>query len=251
MAWWQRQTDDSISVLVGAASDVGRVREQNEDAYGTFGMGTDDQLFVIADGMGGHGRGRDASSTAVDVLKSTYYEQDHAAVLERLRHAFQEANHKVLEIGRSDSEARSPGTTGTALVLSQGQVYLGHVGDSRAYHFEGGTTHQLTHDHTVAQAMHRQGLITAEEARSHPRRGTLTRAIGTDETVEIDLMEVGAPATDDRFLLCTDGLSTLSDERLEEIVLGQPPQAACKQLIEHANQQGGHDNVTALIVQIQ
>lgn len=252
MNWWTNRTnEDPKPVRVGAASDVGRVRDENEDAYGAFLEEADDQLFIVADGMGGHTRGREASTTTVEVVEEAYFDGQRGSVTKRLRHAFREANRRVYEMARSGEGPGSMGTTGTALVLAGERVYVAHVGDSRVYCFRGSESHQLTRDHTVAESMYREGMITEEEAQTHPRRGTLTRAIGVNETVEVDVVEVGTSASDDRFLLCSDGLSSLSEEVMQETVLNNPPQSACEQLIERANERGGHDNATAIIVWVQ
>lgn len=240
---------------MGAATDPGEVREENEDAYGHFtGPNGDDQLYVVADGMGGHARGRKASTTAVEAVEETYFGNrafnDQAdTVLDRLRLAFQWANGKVhAEVG---SGPQGGGTTATALAISSGQVHVAHVGDSRAYRFRADESTQLTRDHTVAQEMKRHGAITEEEARTHPRRGVLTRAIGTESTVEIDLFKVESLQVGDRFLLCTDGLEGLPRQTLQEVVLHLSPQPAAERLVEQSIERAGHDNATALVLSVE
>jgi serine/threonine protein phosphatase PrpC len=248
-------TQDSFQVTMGAATDPGGVREKNEDAYGHFtGPNGDDQLYVVADGMGGHVRGRKASTTAVEVIEETYFgnwafSDRTDTVLDRLRFAFQWANGKVhAEVG---SGPRGGGTTATALAISAGQAHVAHVGDSRAYRFRTDKSTQLTRDHTVVREMQRHGAITEEEARTHPRRGTLTRAIGTESTVEVDLFEVGSLQVGDRFLLCTDGLEDLPRQMLQKIVLDMPPQPAAERLVEQSIERAGHDNATALVLAVE
>ncbi len=253
MAWWKkRKTQQSAPVCVGAFTDVGRVRDENEDAFGQFPEEAEgDQLFIVADGMGGHTRGREASTTTVEMVKQAYFDGRRGSVPDRLTRAFQRANRQVYEMARAVDGPGSMGTTGTALAMVNGNAYIAHVGDSRAYRFHPDGFQLLTKDHTMVEAMRREGLLTAEEARTHPRRGTLTRAIGVDPEVEVDTIELGAPRADDRFLLCSDGLAEIPDDELQEVVLNRTPQEACEELIDRANERGGYDNATALVICIK
>ncbi len=250
MGWWNEQASkNSAPISAGAASDTGVVRDRNEDAYGEFvSQETEERLFIVADGMGGHERGQEASRTAVAAVHETFFNIRRGTVLERLRHAFHEANERVYGDAENRKTGGSMGTTATAVALVEGEIYLAHVGDSRAYCFRANESRQLTRDHTVAREMQRRGTLTAEEARSHPRRGTLTRAVGVEPTVEVDLREVGPFQAGDHLLLCTDGLENLSETVLRETVLDNSPQRACEQLVQRANDRGGHDNATALVV---
>lgn len=250
MVWWKKQkARGSAPVCVGAFSDVGRVRDENEDAYGRFPEEVDgDQLFIVADGMGGHTRGREASTTAVERVRQAYFSDARDSVPDRLRRAFKAANRAVYEMASAVDGPGSMGTTGTALALVDEQAYIAHVGDSRAYRFSAAESEQLTQDHTMVESMRREGLLTEQEARTHPRRGTLTRAIGVKPEVEVDVIDLGTPGRDDRFLLCTDGLADIPEEVLREAVLNNDPQTACEALVERANEKGGYDNATALVV---
>ena len=256
MAWWNRKNKSkpNVSIHVGAFSDVGRTRNENEDAYGYFPeQPTDgaDRLFVVADGMGGHTRGREASTTAVAVMKRVYFAARGKPTEARLEEAFQEANAEVYHLADANGTGDTMGTTGTALALADGHVYLAHVGDSRAYRINESGDEQLTRDHTMVAEMQREGVITAQEARTHPRRGTLTRALGTQPRVEVDVIDVGTVQRGDRFLLCTDGLADLPADELREAVRQRTPQDACEYLVRCANEQGGYDNATALILHVQ
>lgn len=250
MDWWKENTSqDSGPVTVGAVSDPGVVHDENEDAYGNFSpQGVPERLCVVADGMGGHERGQVASRTAVAVVKKTFFGDRESSVLERLRRAFHRANDRVYESAENHEREALMGATTTAVALVEGDAYVAHVGDSRAYRFRANESQQLTRDHTVARKMQRQGVLTAEEVRRHPRRGTLTRAIGVDSTVEVDLKEAGPFQPGDHLLLCTDGIEDLSEKVLREVVLDNAPQRACEQLVQRANDRGGHDNATALVV---
>lgn len=249
-SWEHRATSEFPSLSIGAASDVGRVRDENEDAYGHF-MSEDvdgEHLFVVADGMGGHVRGREASTTTVAVVNEAFFSERSGSVLDRLRRAFHRANNRVYVASEANEGTGVMGTTVTALALVEGSVYIGHVGDSRAYRYRPDGGRQLTEDHTFVRELQRRGSLTEEEARTHPRRGTLTRAMGVAPTVEVDLVEVGSLQPEDHFLLCTDGLEDLPQEVLREVVLNNDPQSACEQLVRRANERGGRDNATALIV---
>lgn len=248
--WLKYGKEESSPATVGVASVPGRTRTENEDAYGHFwGENEEDGLFIVADGMGGHVRGQEASETAVTVIRDVYFDCSEEPVPGRLRRAFHRANEVVHAEADADEQERSMGTTATALALVGGRPYVAHVGDSRAYRFRDGTGRQLTHDHTLVQEMRRDGILTDEQAQTHPRRGTLTQAIGVQPTIEVELVEVEAPRTGDHFLLCTDGLEALSEEKLRTVVLEKAPQAACEQLVELTNERGGYDNATALVVQ--
>lgn len=250
MNWWNEDTaPQSPSLSVGAVSDTGLVREENEDAYGHFSDDREDeQLFIVADGMGGHDRGRDASTTAISVLKEAFFGEPSGVVPNRLRRAFHRANSRVYVMSEADEKTSLMGTTVTALALVEGTVFIAHVGDSRAYRYRSGEVQQLTSDHTVVRELLRRGSLTQEEARTHPRRGMLTRAVGVRPSIEVDLVEVGALLPGDRFLLCTDGLDALSADVLRGIVLNNAPQPACEELVRRANERGGQDNSTALII---
>lgn len=250
MSWWNEPTSqNSAPVTAGAASDAGLARDENEDAYGDFAsQEAEERLFIVADGMGGHERGQEASRMTVAAVQDTFFGVREDTVLERLRRALCEANERVYGEAEKRETEGSIGTTATAAALVEGIVYLAHVGDSRAYRFRADESQQLTRDHTVAREMQRRGALTAEEARSHPRRGTLTRAIGVEPSVDVDLKEIGPFRAGDRLLLCTDGLNSLSDTVLREAVLGHSPQRACEHLVQRANERGGHDNATALVV---
>lgn len=250
-SWTERGTYGSAPVSVGAVTDTGVVREENQDAYGHFSpQGETEQLFVVADGMGGHVRGREASTKTISVLQETFFAERNGSVFDRLRRAFHRANSRVYVSSEAGEESDKMGTTATVLALVEGTAYIAHVGDSRAYRYRGGEMQQLTRDHTVVHELRRRGTITEEEARTHPRRGMLTRAVGVASSIEVDLSDAGQLQPEDRFLLCTDGLEDLPQETLRTVVLNHAPQAACEQLVSRANKRGGHDNATALIVHI-
>lgn len=237
-------------------SDRGWVRTENEDSYGKFPEDNHDlthpagQLFVVADGMGGHLGGREASSIAVKTVQETFFRNPQQDVAERLRHAFEAANSQILTSASQDPHLFGMGTTCTALVLQVDRVCVAHVGDSRAYRINSSTIERLTRDHSHVEDLRRQGILTEKEAREHPSRSILNRALGSEDTIEIDILEDISLESGDHFLLCTDGLAKVEREELEEIVLKYSPETACKKLIQLANDRGGEDNVTVQIVRI-
>ncbi len=249
MTWRKNKTKPVVHF--GACSDVGRVRAENEDACGRFPRedpGAEEQLFIVADGMGGHERGREASTTAVEVVQRTYFAQAGGGgpVLRRLERAVQRANAQVHE--QAANGRVKMGTTCTALALAEGRLFLAHVGDSRAYRIRNAHLEPLTQDHTLAEDLRREHVLTDDEARTHPRRHVLTRALGIDPILQVDLREGGAGRAGDRFLLCTDGLAEVPEGELLNAVKSHPPQQACEALVQQANERGGRDNVTVLIV---
>lgn len=250
MNGWFSSQEELPPVAVGVASIPGRARDENEDAYGRFREEDGEHgLFVVADGMGGHVAGKEASAMAVSIIRDVYFDYTEEPVDRRLRRAFRQANEAVHVEADTDERGRSMGTTATAFALGRGRPHVAHVGDSRAYRFREDEGRRLTRDHTLVQKKRREGVLTDAQARTHPRRGTLTRAIGIQPTIEVELIEVEALRPGDHFLLCTDGLEDLSEGRLRTVVLEKAPQAACEQLVEMANERGGHDNATALVVQ--
>ncbi len=253
MSWWKHKRSSNIAY--GAYSHVGRVRSENQDAYGCFPEqatnGHDERLFIVADGMGGHAGGKEASRIAIDEVPGAFYESRDQAMPDRLRTAFNQANGKIYDKAHSEAGFERMGTTCTALALVEGQICIAHVGDTRAYLIaEDGIT-QLTKDHTLVEEMRREGVITDDEARVHPRRNTLTRALGVEPDLDVDVYDIGAMQSEQRFLLCSDGLAAVTPDELLKVVLATEPQKASEQLVALANERGGHDNITVLIVHVR
>jgi serine/threonine protein phosphatase PrpC len=201
------------------------VRSENQDAYGRFpavaDQETGERLFIVADGMGGHARGGEASRLAVDVLQETFFAGDDGAVGERLERAFEAANLRVYALGHTGPTQTITGTTCTVIALVDGHLHMAHVGDSRAYRIDKHGIEQLTRDHTLVE-----------------------------ELLEVDVLEARPVEAAQHYLLCSDGLAPVSEEEIRQVVLTYPPQQACEHLVEMANQRGGPDNVTVLIVAI-
>ncbi len=243
---------------IGMCTDVGLMRPINEDAYFVSeyvaDMGT---LYVIvADGMGGHQAGEVASAAAVREvcrkINQNYHidmtDDEVAALLER---AVASANRKVYEMSREDAQMNGMGTTLTFLLLSGTKVYIAHVGDSRAYRIRDGAITRLTHDHSMVEELLRSGQITPKQAMEHPQKNVITRAVGTDRTVEPDILETSAQPGD-IFLLCTDGLTNqVSDSGLLAILAESGSmQGAANAMVQAANAAGGPDNSTVVLFRV-
>lgn len=246
------------SITFGYHSDVGLVRGDNQDSFALF-PGTDDppagakgRLFVIADGMGGYKGGNVASRLAVETVCNVYAEDSDQRTGEVLRQAFQKANAVIRAERMRDASLAKMGSTCTALVLRDGSAFVAHVGDSRAYRISGSSIRQLTNDHSRVGELQQQGILTKEEARSHPERSFITRALGVEDTVEVDVLRELVLRKDERFLLCTDGVyGNIEEYELRNAAMSMAPENACKALIDLANARGGQDNATAMIIHVQ
>ena len=232
-----------MRVVIGAASDIGRARERNEDSYVV-----EEPLFAVADGMGGHRGGAVASSMALETLREVL--QDDRVAPTVLIEEIKAANQRVLRRGEADRDLRGMGTTLTALLAEGGKAHIAHVGDSRAYLLRDGSLKQLTEDHTLVQRMVLEGKLLPEEAERHPQRSILTRALGVDEDIEPDTLTLDPVLPGDRLLLCTDGLTGMVDgDRIEAVLQSEhDPQRAADTLIDEANAAGGDDNITVLVL---
>jgi PPM family protein phosphatase len=244
------------SIEYGSLTDTGRIRSENQDSYGVFpvnGAAGDDlkgQLFIIADGMGGHSGGRDASALAVSTIEKAYFADVRGEIAECLRGAFEKANRAIKKFGTEVYAQATVGTTCSALVLKEDRGYFAHVGDSRVYRINRASVQQLTDDHTAVGELVRRRLLTREEGLKHPQRSVLSRALGVSSEVEVDTGEF-ALGTDEYYLLCTDGLYALVDEtELQSHVLSEGPQQACQALVGIANERGGPDNITVEVIHV-
>jgi serine/threonine protein phosphatase PrpC len=230
-----------VKIVSAVATDVGRSREVNEDAYLSR-----DPLFVVADGMGGHVAGDVASATAIQTIEHGWDGSSDPAALTGM---IKNANLSVYEKAESDPELRGMGTTCTAILLDAGMAHVAHVGDSRAYLFRDGQLTQVTEDHTVVGRMEREGKLTKEEAARHPHRNVITRALGIDSDVEVDAWEFEL-TEGDRLLICSDGLNgMLEDSNIRQILAEeQDPNTAVRRLVDEANAAGGEDNITVILL---
>ncbi|HEU4390214.1 MAG TPA: Stp1/IreP family PP2C-type Ser/Thr phosphatase [Blastocatellia bacterium] len=244
-------------INASVVTDVGCVREINED-NGRYVRPGDPEvlekkgvLAIVADGMGGHSAGEVASKMAVDVISRAYFENNDD-VEEALTGAITEANRQIYEASLNDDNLRGMGTTCTALVLTNGTVVAAHVGDSRLYLVRNGGIYLMTEDHSAVMEMVRRGLLSIEEARTHPDKNVILRALGTNPEVEIAMWDEPFPVrAGDHFLLCSDGLYDLvTDDEIKNAVLGNDSQTACERLVGLARDRGGYDNITVGIVHL-
>lgn len=232
-------------------TDVGRKRQHNEDA-----MLVEPQLglYIVADGMGGHAAGEVASEMAVEIIDDTlgdFRSLPDTEVAGRLFHAIQSANSAIFRRTIVEQEKKGMGTTATALVLFPKRYLIGQVGDSRAYVLRQGRLHQITRDHSYVQEQVDAGLLTPEQARTHPYGNVITRCVGSNEEVVPDIY-FGALETGDVVLLASDGLTgMLEDDQLARILSEQSdPEAWIRKMIADANRRGGLDNITAIVVRV-
>ncbi len=227
----------------GSATDVGQVRDHNEDS-----LFVAPPLYMVADGMGGHAAGEVASELAVQTVAQLAPAYPNGPMLEN---ALIEANRAVYDMARNNPRRQGMGTTVTAALLQGTRLVLAQVGDSRAYLLHNGILQQLTRDHSFMQDLIDAGEITPEQARIHPQRNYITRALGTAPSVEVDTYDLNV-SPGDRLLLCTDGLSGMIDDHdIADTLAGiSNPQNCVNSLIAQANEAGGHDNVTAIVVDV-
>ncbi|MBR0491449.1 MAG: Stp1/IreP family PP2C-type Ser/Thr phosphatase [Clostridia bacterium] len=237
-----------------AKSDVGKVREQNQDSYYISEPLDKVQLFIIADGMGGYNGGEIASSLAVQSAKN-YIEnnfessdKDKESIIQLVASALEYANMVVYEKSKENEELSEMGTTMDICLIYNNKAYIGHVGDSRVYRIRKEFIRKLTQDHSYVQKLVKDGTITQEEAQHHPQKNMLMKALGCNAFVEPDVMIKGFQK-DDILLMTTDGLTNLvSKDHLFETVKAENLEQVPKKLVEQANNNGGYDNITVIII---
>jgi protein phosphatase len=255
-----RGGSDRLAPRVTAAllSDAGPVRQANEDCGRLVMTARPDStdvegvLAVVADGMGGHQAGAVASRLAVEVL-CRLFRGDATNAGDSLREAAIEANHAIYALASEHPELQGMGTTCTALVIRPEGAYLAHVGDSRVYLLRDGGLYQMTEDHTAVMDLVRGGMLTLDEARRHPERNVLSRAVGRSETAAPDVWSEPFPiCIGDRFVICSDGLTdAVTETCVREVVAALEPSAACQALIDEASSRNAQDNVTVAVIAIE
>ncbi len=252
------------SLSWAVSTDPGLRRTSNEDSYATR---ADVGLFVVADGMGGHVAGEVASRVAVEAIEAFVEETavvdknrtwpfpfDPSLSLEanRLKAAFRLANRRIASAIADSQDLRGMATTASAVLIGKASASVGHVGDSRVYVLKDGALSQITNDHSWVEEQVRAGTLTPTAARQHPWRNVVTRALSGGEDPEVDVVEV-VPEPGERYLLCSDGLfGVVPDDRIAAILgqAGVPLESICRGLIDAANEAGGPDNITALVLAI-
>ncbi|HCU25134.1 MAG TPA: Stp1/IreP family PP2C-type Ser/Thr phosphatase [Deltaproteobacteria bacterium] len=242
-------------------SNVGMKRNQNEDSYL---INDEICLYMVADGMGGHLGGEYASKLAVgtveEIVHALRFDPDATQILgvntegsspgHQLRHAIQEASRRIHDQALYDVNLRGMGTTAVAALFISPHLYIANVGDSRAYRLREGKIEQITEDHSLVSEQVKAGMISAADARGHKLKNIITRSVGYQEEVDIDLLDE-AVRHGDKYLLCSDGLSNLvDDQEIERILQKYDLREACEKLINSANSRGGDDNITVILLQV-
>lgn len=241
---------------IGVCSEKGKVRNLNEDYYTVYQISDDTHLFIVADGMGGHRAGNVASKMAVNgvlsYIKENFEEKKHD-IPDLIIQGIMYSNRKVFEKSLKEEEYAGMGTTLTLGLVCGGILYGGHIGDSRIYLIRGDEIIQLSKDHSLVAELFRDGKLTQEEAETHPQKNIITRALGIEEEVKVDYFQEKLK-DGDIIVLCTDGLTNLVKEwEIKEICTTEWENFANipAKLAEMANQRGGYDNITVILVKYE
>lgn len=251
----------NATLVFAQRTDTGLQRQSNEDSAISVQpedarvMASKGALFIVADGLGGHTHGELAGQLAVNTIRDAYYQQESASPLTALRLAIEQANKSLYEKNLAESPQlehnKIMGTTCVAAVVRGDTLYVANVGDSRVYIIRGGQARQVSLDHSVVARLVREGELTREQASDHPDRNKIYRCLGAHEVVETDTFSEKLQAGD-LLLLCTDGLwELIADQDLAGIVQQHKPQESVQLLIDRANELGGRDNITAVVVQVK
>lgn len=238
-------------------TDIGQIRPKNEDSIYVSNepVGKLPNLYIVADGMGGHRAGQVASNTAIEAFiayLNKYQPDSTEEPLDMLIGGINMANEAVYKLGHSYEEYGDMGTTMVAATVAEGNIYVAHVGDSRLYKISEGKIEQMTNDHSLVAEMVKAGQITEEEARVHPQRNCITRAVGTDSSVISDGIIVKVKEND-IVIMCSDGLNTmLEDSEILDIAgnRGIDIEQRVNMLVDRANSNGGKDNISAVVIDI-
>lgn len=240
---------------ISALTDIGLVRNINEDMF-FQSNDVDFPLFIVADGMGGHNAGETASKMAVDIIKQNFlqnkkYLKDENRLTSIIENSIIEANSEIYKFSKELETLLGMGTTITLAYILKEYLYIGHVGDSRAYIISDGGISQITEDHSLVNELVKNGSITIEESKTHPQRNMITRAVGTSNEIEVDVIKRHYNSND-ILLICSDGLSNMvSDQEILKTFNKIPIiKKACKELINKAKDNGGKDNITIIAVKL-
>ena len=239
--------------MVFAKTDIGKAREKNQDYYYVSEENDEPKIYILADGMGGYKGGEVASKLATDSVKKYIQSnfdsmiKDKESILKLIASAVEYANMVVYEKSKETQELEGMGTTLEVCLIYNNKAYIGHVGDSRVYRIRNEVIRKLTKDHSYVQQLIEDKKITREEAKTHPKKNKITRALGCTPYVEPDLrarnFEKG-----DIFILCSDGLTNMVDEKQIYEIIKEDIQMAAERLVDEANQAGGYDNITVIII---
>ena len=239
--------------MVFAKTDIGKAREKNQDYYYVSEENDEPKIYILADGMGGYKGGEVASKLATESVKKYIQSnfdsiiKDKESILKLIASAVEYANMVVYEKSKENKELEGMGTTLEVCLIYNNKAYIGHVGDSRVYRIRNEVIRKLTKDHSYVQQLIEDKKITREEAKTHPKKNMITRALGCTPYVEPDLrarnFEKG-----DIFILCSDGLTNMVEEKQIYEIIKEDIQNAAERLVDEANQAGGYDNITVIII---
>ena len=240
-------------ITVGVKSDVGIKRDNNQDSF-YISENNNILIYLVADGMGGHKAGKLASTMARDIIQRNFNEEEidldnEANILKKIKMSIEEANTKIYLKSIEDEEFKGMGTTVTMAYIFENKIYLGHVGDSRAYLIKRDEIIQITEDHSYVNQLLKSGSITKKEAKSHPKRNMITRAVGSSSIIEIDLI-VKEWDQEDILILSSDGLTNMvKDYKILKAFKDEDNiQKSCDKLVHIANKNGGIDNITVIAI---
>lgn len=250
------QKSSNLFIEYACRSDIGRVRSENQDSYGKFPEDDLDlysdqgQLFIVADGVGGHSDGKQASIMAVEVIGNIFSSDGSENKAQMLKNSIEKANKEIFTRSSGLDNLSRMATTCSALLLKGNTGMIGHVGDSRIYKIENGNIELLTTDHTQLQEFINKGILSEKEAESNPSKSILVRAVGIDEKVKVDIIENIELRDNQYFVLCSDGLAGVTSDELLKIVPGNSPEDSCEKLLSLALERGGKDNITVFVIRI-
>lgn len=240
-------------MIIGVITDVGLVRKDNQDSY-YVSKDLELPLYILADGMGGHNAGNIASNMAVNIIKDVFLSNRDILdtkdnVISTIKKSIRDANHNIYKKSLTRDQYSGMGTTVTLAYILDRTIYIGHVGDSRAYYIDDKNIEQITEDHSLVNELIKKGNITEAEARDHPKKSTITRAVGTSNDVKVDIYKKEY-IKDHNLLICSDGLTDMiKDEKILEIINGEGDIIVkSKNLVGSANDKGGLDNITVILL---
>jgi PPM family protein phosphatase len=241
-----------VRTIASGLTDAGRLRPHNEDAYY---IENDKKVFSVADGIGGAAAGEVASSLFIKTVSEVFVaceNNDQTQARDCVKHVFLTANIRVLDHVAGNPAHEGMGCTAELLTFYPGGFVLGHIGDSRAYRLRQGVLTQLTKDHSLVQQQIDEGLIDTEQAKHHPMRNVILRAVGVDSEVAVDILS-GLTYSGDLYLLCTDGLhDMLDDVQIAEVLLSEKPLTEkASRLVYLANEAGGRDNISVVLIEVE
>ena len=243
---------------VGMLTDVGQVRTVDEDSilvadlsFGVNSKSSNFHLLVVADGMGGHAKGEEASKIALSAISRSVISElvNDTPFTKLLEQGIQNANQDILDYTTRNPESSGMGTTSVCAIVEGNAVHLANVGDSRAYVISDDEIRRVTKDHSFVQSLVDQGEITEAESREHPQKNVITKAVGIGTSIEADTMRLTLDS-DESLLLCCDGvIAHLPDDDIHKIIRDSPdPQTACQEIVDMANERGGSDNISLIIL---